>query len=274
MLFGIFIRLLPKNLVSYWFGKLVSIELPNFLAQFFVSSFASYYKINLNEAEKNIADYKSIQALFTRKLKNGVRPIQANIIHPVDANISQFGDIKDHQLIQAKGKTYNLGQLLQDTDLANEFKNGYFICYYLCPTDYHRIHSPVSAKILQAKLIPGQLWPVNNWSVENIEELFCVNERVNVLLESEFGKAVCVMVGATNVGSISLAFDPYIKSNQQNRTPQRKEYQEALNVKVGDELGCFNMGSTVVMVYDENFKKHIHNIQSGPTRLGQSIQKN
>lgn len=253
-------QFLPKNHLSFLVGRLVHWRLPSFIATPLIMAFAKFYNINLEEAEKTVSEYPSIGEFFVRKLKPGLRPIASTwAVHPADSVITQADIIREGKLIQAKGKTYNVQDFTTLTEALNIFKEGQFLTYYLCPTDYHRVHSPVSGEITQVIHIPGALWPVNNWSTDNIEELFSINERVYVEIKTERGLVGVMFVGATNVGFIELAFDESISGNQLKVfKPITKKYSD-LKIKKGDELGRFRMGSTVVMLYQkgclENFEQ-------------------
>lgn len=266
---------LPKNLISWTFGKLALLSWPRPLIQNVILWFAKTYKINLEEAEKPIQDYKNLNDFFTRKLKKGIRPIGLGIVHPADAMLTQYGSISEGTMIQAKGKTYFLKDFLQDEKLFERFSDGYFFTYYLCPTDYHRVHSPVSGYITQTHYIPGKLWPVNQWSVNTIPELFAVNERIIMTLETQEGFCALAMVGATNVGKMTLAFDSEICTNTfWNRKSLLKKYKSPVPIQKGDEVGTFHMGSTVIMVYEKSFFKENSQFQAGPVRVGGSLVRN
>lgn len=246
-------RFLPKNHLSYFIGQLVHIRLPAFLNKLIIAIFAKAYRINLEEAEFPIAKYPSLGDFFVRKLKPGIRPIgQTWAVHPADSVITQAAKISEGKLIQAKNKTYSVESFTKDKEALKKYNNGSFLTYYLCPTDYHRVHSPVDGQIKKVIHIPGNLWPVNPWSTENIHELFSINERIFVEIETDRGPVGLVFVGATNVGKIILSFDPEIIGNQLlSNAPSEKKYADTL-IKKGDEIGMFRMGSTVVMLYSEN----------------------
>ena len=241
-------RLLPKNHISYLTGKLVHLRLPKFLNTWIMSFFAKTYNINLQEAELPIESYPSLGEFFIRKLKPCVRPLGTTwALHPADAVITQAARIQSGKLIQAKDKTYSVTQFTADSSALKKWDNGIFLTYYLCPTDYHRVHSPVSGIIKKVVHIPGALWPVNAWSTENIQELFSINERVFVEIETDRGLVGVMFVAATNVGQIILSFDSEIVGNQFTKEKIEKSYSHKINK--GDELGAFRMGSTVVMLY-------------------------
>lgn len=242
-------RFLPKNHLSYIVGQFVHIKLPTFINKFIIAIFAKTYAINLDEAEFPIEKYESLGEFFIRRLKPGIRPIgETWAVHPADSVITQAAPIENGKLIQAKGKTYSVESFTKDKNALEKYGKGQFLTYYLCPTDYHRVHSPVTGTIKKVVHIPGALWPVNNWSTDNIHELFSVNERVLVEIETEKGVVGVMFVGATNVGQIVLSFDEQIRGNQLlSEAPIEKNYD--LKINKGDELGAFRMGSTVVMLY-------------------------
>lgn len=275
-LFDLLMPVLPKNDLSHFVGRLVHKPLPAPLARKSVEWFAKYYQINLDEAELPIGEYKTIGDLFTRKLKAGVRPIgEGPVVHPADAQISEAGTIDQLTLIQAKGKNYSVPELLRSTHFSGDFEGGSYLTYYLCPTDYHRVHSPVDGEIIWSCHVPGELWPVNSWSVEKIPNLFAINERVVVIIQTPRGKAALVMVAATNVGNMTMSFD--LNINTRLRVGERKARERTYNPKIpvhrGDEVGIFHMGSTVVMLYEKGVLEADPQIFRGRhVKMGQNVQ--
>lgn len=233
-------------------GVLVHIQLPSFLNSLLIRQFAKAYKIDLSEAEYPVEHYKSLGDFFVRKLKPGIRPIGSTwALHPADSTITQAAKIADGRLIQAKNRTYSVESFTQDAKALDKWKEGFFLTYYLCPTDYHRVHSPVSGKIVRVVYIPGALWPVNSWSTSHIHELFSINERVLVEVQTERGLVGVMFVGATNVGQIILSFEPEIRGNQLLSNAVVEKTYANLSIQKGDELGQFRMGSTIVMLYSK-----------------------
>lgn len=232
------------------------LKLPRALGQMSLRIFAKAYKINLDEAEKDISEYASIGDFFIRRLKPQARPLaESPLLHPADSMIAQIGEIAQGQCVQAKDRYYSVSDLVHDPEAAKYFQDGLYVTYYLCPTDYHRVHSPLDGEIVRATYIPGQLWPVNSWSTENIEGLFGVNERVVLHIKSRVAKCILVFVGATNVGQIRLSFDQDIVTNME-AFPQMKDkiYERPVKIEKGQELGLFAMGSTVVMIYPKTVR--------------------
>lgn len=273
-LFDVMMPLLPKNDLSHWVGRLVHKRIPGPVGRKSVELFAKYYNIDLNEAEYPIESYKSIGELFIRRLKPGARPVGEGVVHPADAQITEAGTIEQLQLIQAKGKNYTVAELLRSGHYAANFEGGSFLTYYLCPTDYHRVHSPVEGEISWSCHVPGELWPVNNWSVNAIHNLFAVNERVVVMIETPKGKAALVMVAATNVGNMTMSFDESINTKYRGaeRAVKERTYNPRKPVQRGDEVGIFHMGSTVVMLYEKGvLPVDVSLFKGRHVKMGQSL---
>jgi phosphatidylserine decarboxylase len=184
----------------------------------------------------------------------GRRPIATGdqvVVSPVDARVSEAGVATAGRMVQAKGIEYTVGALLADEALGRAFEGGAWTTLYLSPQDYHRIHFPVGGRITGWRYVPGRLWPVNPASVGNVPGLFTVNERLVVLLDSPVGPVAVVSVGATVVGRVRAAFDPSVPVTDQAgaRGVQAGRYDPPRPVEKGAELGAFEMGSTVILVF-------------------------
>jgi phosphatidylserine decarboxylase len=262
---------LPKKYLSHYVGSVAYKDWPVPLAKISVKAFAGLVGINMDEAEKPIEQYKSVGELFSRRLKKGIRPILADRVHPSDSRITQSGKIVQGVLIQAKGIKYTLEEFLPQTPWVDSMEGGLFTTYYLSPKDYHRVHSPVKGKICWLKTFPGELWPVNYWSLRNIPGVLAVNERVAIGIETALGKLILVMVGATNVGSMSFPFDPTVVTNQFPFKNRRllMDYPTPKNIQVGDELGIFNLGSTVVLLAEPKLNWPLS--EAGKVKMGEPV---
>lgn len=270
-------KLLPKNLVSRAFGVIAETELPAPARGVVNGTFARFAGINLSESERPPQEYKSLNAFFTRALKSNARPIAtddpSHMVSPVDGRITQFGPIDHHTLIQAKGKEYSLTELLDSAKEAADFSQGFYATIYLSPKDYHHIHSPISGDLSKASYIPGHLWPVNPLSVKNVERLFAINERLISFIEqpAHFKRVAVIKVGATCVGRIGLAFDDF----QSNRGPRRRReilVQPPEPIAHGQELGTFNLGSTVILlIASPDFVFEPELVAGQMLRLGQPL---
>lgn len=224
-----------------------------FLGPWSVQWFARRYSINMTEAEFPIENYLTIGKLFTRRLKSGLRPIKDEVVHPSDSMLMQRGAIVGGQLLQIKGRSYSLEELIHVMD-GSHWEGGSYLNYYLCPTDYHRVHSPVRGEVKKVVYIPGSLWPVNQWSVSHVPRLFARNERLVIYIQTDRGEVALIMVGATNVGKMTLSFDSELITNQPGDCSLiRKPYDPSPHLEPGDEVGVFHMGSTVVMLYPPQF---------------------
>lgn len=247
-------HVLPKNLISRVFGWISEIPLPRFIRVPVLLAFAKFYKINLGEADRDLAEYPSLNKFFTRALKEGVRVIDTSktaVVSPVDATISQSGDVVEGRMIQAKGIDYTIGDLLENSPHTPRFQNGKYMVLYLSPQDYHRIHSPYSGRIVGYTYSPGALFMVNNIAVNGLAGLFPKNERLTSYLETENGMIAVVKVGATNVGKIVVTYDS-VRTNRWIRRAQHHAYPSGIPIEKGQELGRFEMGSTVILVFEKD----------------------
>ncbi len=219
------------------------------------------------EIELELEKYPSLNAFFTRRLRPGCRPIAKGadtLISPVDGQLSMLGKIDKGLLLQAKGHSYTLSELLQGLPFEKRFVNGKYCTFYLSPRNYHRIHFPCNAMVIAHSWLPGRLLPVNQAAVEQIDRLFVGNERLVSLLEHRRGLIAMVKVGAFNVGSIRVGYNRDLYTNRRaNRHGLSKgyhQYAKALRFLRGEELGYFEMGSTVILLFERNcfrFAEHI-----------------
>jgi phosphatidylserine decarboxylase len=269
------LKFIPKNHLSYLVGRFARISRPKVFIRFCIRIFSRYYSINVDEAKKPLGDYCSLAEFFTRDLKPGVREIGPGIVSPVDGVISNYGELVGDNILQVKGKTYSVHDLLQHQETSTYFVGGYFITFYLAPPDYHHIHSPVDGSITEMCYIPGKLWPVNSWSVNNITNLFSINERIVTVIDSSLGKVAIVKVGATNVGSITLSYDDVVSNSRPSLFTkkiegQHKLYSPPIKIGRGMRIGTFNMGSSVVMLFEAG-KFKPKNISLGVVKYGMSL---
>ena len=244
-----YLRYVPKNRLSRAVGRLVHARLPRPIARMLVHRFARAYKIDTDAAGKPLHHYPSIGHFFIRDLREGLRPIESDFVSPVDGVLRNYGVIENGRIEQVKGKTYTVERFLGDPESARRYQGGSYFNLYLSPQDYHHVHSPVGGGITRSVHIPGKLWPVNDWSLENVHELFSVNERVVTYIECSLGLVAVVMIGATNVGKISVTYDSFISNAGQTETAAR-DYQPPVPIAAGDRLGTFHMGSSVVVLLE------------------------
>jgi phosphatidylserine decarboxylase len=269
-------RAVPKNALSRLVGRLTDLELPGGLLRAAMRGFARAYDIDL-AASPPLETYPTFGKFFARPLLPGLRPVAPGdgvVVSPVDARVSQAGLCLGGRMIQAKGIDYTVTALLGDAELGRRFEGGAWTTLYLSPQDYHRIHFPLGGGITGWRYIPGELWPVNAASVGNVPGLFTVNERLVTLLDSPLGLVAIVAVGATVVGRVRASYDGAVPVTDQAGVEgvQRGEYAPPRPVAKGSELGAFEMGSTVILVFEPGRVRLSPRLQPGDRVLvGEAI---
>jgi phosphatidylserine decarboxylase len=218
-----------------------------------MKAFARRYGIDLSESP-DLEVYRTFGEFFARPLHPGLRPIYAGervVVSPVDAVVSETGLATAGRLVQAKGIDYSAAALLGDEALAQRLEGGAYATLYLSPKDYHRIHFPLGGTITGWRYIPGMLWPVNPASVRTVPGLFSVNERLVTVVETPVGACAVVAVGATVVGRVKAFYDPSAPpTNARGGVTRRRDYETPIPVEKGQELGAFEMGSTVIVLFE------------------------
>ena len=243
--------LLPKKLLTQLAGAFARSQ-SGALTQFAIRTFVAKYGVNMAEAANPaISSYASFNDFFTRALRPGSRPLaSAAYVCPVDGAISQFGPINGDQIFQAKGHSYSTRALVGgDATLATLFDGGQFATIYLSPKDYHRIHMPCTGTLTRMIYVPGDLFSVNPATALAVPGLFARNERVVCVFDTASGPFVLTLVGATIVGSMATTWHGVVNPP---RMSEIREWTYALGeveLKQGDEMGRFLLGSTVVMLW-------------------------
>jgi len=247
--------LIPKQALTVLAGKLASAQAGS-LTTSVIRWFVGRYKVNMAEAANpDIASYPSFNEFFTRPLQAGARPLaDADFLCPVDGAISQFGPIERDQIFQAKGHSYSTTALVGgDRQLAEQFENGSFATLYLSPRDYHRIHMPCAGRLTRMIYVPGALFSVNPTTARGVPGLFARNERVVCVFESAFGPFVLTLVGATIVGSMATVWHGVVNPPRPGVVREwRYDDSTSDDLKKGDEMGRFLLGSTVVMLFPKD----------------------
>ncbi len=262
-------RIVPTNLFSRIWGRFARTP----ASRHAIRPFARAFDIAVSEAEMSLEDYPTLNAFFTRRLKLGARPVDEHpdaVVSPVDGSVSAAGICQGDRLLQVKGTYFDLFGLLREGSPARHFEDGTYVTLYLSPQDYHRIHAPLDLSIRGLSYMPGTLLSVNPPSVRYNPGLYTQNERITLYADSPAGEMAVVLLGANCVGSISLTFDDF-KTNRFGRGPRRLNFQKPVNVKKAEELGAFEMGSTVILLFTQN-RVQLQLAREGmPVRLGQRI---
>ena len=261
-------QFVPQQKISKVAGRLAASRHP-WVKRTFIRSFAKAYDVSLDEYERqSLNAYESFNDFFTRELQDDARAIDTTIngiVSPADGMISQLGQIDDHKLLQAKGRDYDIGQLLADNSDGDYFADGSFATVYLAPSNYHRVHMPFDGTLTKTRYVPGTLFSVNNTTAANVPDLFARNERLVCLFDTAYGKAAVVMVGAMIVAGIET-----VATGKISRTDDIQEADHDMIFKKGDELGRFYLGSTAIVVLPkaaktdwQNAMKHGSTVQMG-----------
>lgn len=269
------LRALPTHTLSRAVGWLAERRLPVGLRAPLLGAFGRAVGVNFAELAEPLETYDSLQAFFTRRLRDGARPIDPApdaFLSPCDGAWGAAGRIEGGRLLQVKGRQYDLAALLGDAAAAPAYEGGVFATLYLAPRDYHRFHAPCAARVLRASHRPGALWPVNRIGVEGIDGLFAVNERLCAFMAvgGALENLCLVAVGATNVGKVRVTFDD-ISTNRRGARPEMRRYGEGVPLAAGQEWGRFEFGSTIVLAAAPGLLALDIQPPGTPVRLGQRI---
>ena len=188
---------------------------------------------------------------------------------PTDGTLAEFGRLDGTKLVQAKGKTYTVEALLAEPpELLAAFRGGSYLTIYLAPHNYHRVHAPLACRLDHGRYVPGKRYSVNARTTQRIEDLYCRNERVALWLATGIGYSVVVMIGALNVASLTTRLSGEIASGRERVLAA--EAPTAL--AAGDELGRFNLGSTVVVLFPRGMVEWLDTLTAGQAvRMGQAL---
>jgi phosphatidylserine decarboxylase len=250
-------RLLTELSSRKWISRLTGAFAKSGPSRLLIPRFAKTYGIRVEEAEKAIGEYRTLNEFFTRRLKPGLRPIHedpAALISPVDAVITGMGRIESGQILNVKGQDYTVEELLNRSPRTVNYKNGFYFVLYLSPTDYHRIHAPVSGKVLETEHVPGRVYPVNEFGLRQMKRVLSRNERLITYIRHQFGELALVKVGALNVSSIRYA----------GPVPE--------HVERGEDLAYFEFGSTVVVLTENGTFDARDGLQVGSrVKMGETL---
>ena len=257
-LWAAIMELLPHHLLSSLMYRVARIEIP-FVKNTIISQVVKHFDIDMSEAVvKDPLAYRSFNDFFTRRLESDARPVasdHSDIVSPVDGEVSQSGSIDEGKLIQAKGRYYSLHALLGGHDaMTQTFENGSFSTIYLSPRDYHRIHMPVDGHLLRMIHVPGRLFSVNQATTSAVHDLFARNERLICQFETDNGPMIMILVGAIFVGSMETVWSGLVTplSRRISNWEYDRQKAEQVFLRKGEEMGRFNMGSTVILLFPGN----------------------
>jgi phosphatidylserine decarboxylase len=255
--------IIPQHYITSLVYRITRCEIP-WLKNNLIKIFIRVFDVDMTLAKDSDPEsYSSFNTFFTRELSPKARPIKHDdyaILSPVDGSVSQIGHIEQNNrlddnkdtIIQAKGKSYTLKDLLVKDKLVKMFSGGTFATLYLSPKDYHRIHMPMTGQLNRMIYVPGNLFAVNSHTVRVVESVFARNERVINIFNTEIGPMAMVMVGALNVGSIETVWAGQITPAKDRVINDIKYSDDGIEFEQGQEMGRFNMGSTVILLFPKD----------------------
>jgi len=251
-------KITPTCFLSRIFGYIARIPVSYKILDPILDWYCEKYDVNINECIIPKGGFKTFDEFFTRKLKPKARVIATTpkvVVSPVDALVYEFGKIKDDAIIQAKGIDFSINDLVPSAT-ADYFRDGMFMTLYLSPGDYHRIHSPVTGKVVGYFNIPGRLFTVQEYMVNTLKGLFSKNERLISYIQTTKSIVGVCKVGAMNVGRISINHADVV-TNKTIRAKEEVFYDkdQIKSIKAGDEIGMFHLGSTIILLFPKNSVK-------------------
>lgn len=265
-------HLLPKTLLTRLAGAFARRRIP-LLTPWLMRRFIRFYGVDMAEAaQPDPAAYPTFNAFFTRALRAGARPLAPTpaLLSPCDGAVSEAGSLDGHRLLQAKGVTYTAAELLGDASLAETFRGGTFATLYLAPRDYHRVHMPADGMLDSMAYLPGGLYSVNPATAAARPGLFARNERVVTTFLGAGDRFAMVLVGAMIVGGIRTPWAGRV-------TPRSTEgWRLAADTRLfcprGSEMGAFELGSTVILLFPPGRARLDATLTPGrKVRMGEAI---
>jgi len=264
------LRVVPRVRLSQAVGRLCDTTVPAPLSRLAASIYCRAYGVNLEEAADSNGTYSSFDEFFTRRLRDGVRPIaDADVVSPADGNLVHVGPVTAGSRITVKSTAYRVGELIGDELEAKRYEGGSFGIVYLSPRDYHRVHSPVSGRLVLVRSLAGDLYPVNSIGERHIPNLFVRNQRVALVIDTPadrpqpLGRVTVVMVGAIIVGRITVT-----ALGGADTRPGVYPIEPSASLSPGDEIGVFHLGSTAVIFVEPGTTL---SRDPGPIRYGQAL---
>lgn len=253
-----------RHTLSRSVGWLTDRRIPEPLRAPIYGAYCRFTGADASEAQLPYRGYASLGAFFVRRLQPGARPLESDghtLISPCDGTIQRIDPIEDGTLLQAKGSTYTVAELLAGADAETPVEGGHAWTIYLSPRDYHRVHAPEDSRLHEVRWVAGHRHSVAPGVLERRERVLSTNERAVLRLESERGPYFLVMVGALNVGRIRVV------GVEHGTSPDAP-----LPFERGAELARFEMGSTVVLVYPRGSATPLAGLEPGtPVRLGNAL---
>lgn len=273
-------HLLPRGRITRALGRFTEARIPTPVLKPVLALYSRAYDVALDEAVVPAGGFRSFNEFFTRQLRAGIHridPDPTTVVSPADGRLDDAGAVDAGRRFTVKGQSYDAATLLDDPDAARAYEGGHYFIVYLSPRDYHRVHSPVAGRVTSVRHVPGDLFPVNAMGVRTVPGLFARNERVVVHVETELGPAAVVFVGAFVVGKITLTIDAPPRPDLGGAASRRDFPAGAQPVlSRGEELGAFQLGSTVVVLLGPAAQgrwESAMSVDAAPVRVGEAVAR-
>lgn len=242
---------------------------------FLIARVIRRYHVDMSETvQSDPRAYPSFNAFFTRALKPGARAPAGggtSVLCPADGRISQAGRIIEGRILQAKGQTYSIAELLTDESSAQTYRDGNFVTVYLSPRDYHRVHMPLDGELVETVHVPGRLFSVAPRPVEEVPRLFARNERLICHFEGARGPFVVAMVGAMLVSGVATVWNGVEIPPYAGRIVRGDWRGRGVRLARFAEMARFEMGSTVILLLPAGFRLQPGLLPQRPVKLGQRL---
>jgi phosphatidylserine decarboxylase len=242
---------IPRRLVTRFVGWLSRIEQP-LVRDVSIAIWRLFSDLDLSEAKKT--SFRSLHDCFVRELKDGARPVDPDpgvMVSPCDAIVGACGRIEDTRLLQIKGLSYTLEDLLLDPVLVERYRDGSYVTLRLTASMYHRFHAPHDGRVERVTYIAGDTWNVNPIALKRIEKLFCRNERAVLRMRLTDGHVIALVpVAAILVAGIRLNFLANLRDLDHDG-PKTTRCDAPFGK--GAEMGWFEHGSTIIVFAPRGF---------------------
>lgn len=269
------LHVVPRKAVSRAIGGVADVAAGRATLDRAIRTFVSTYGVDLDEAVVPEGGFRSFNEFFTRALKPGRRPLDPDprtLLSPADGKLEDFGPVSATGALTIKGRPYSAVELLGGDEAAARYLGGTYFIVYLSPRDYHRVHAPVTGRVERLRYVPGTLFPVNRIGTDYIEHVFSRNERVAVEQRTEtFGRVTSILVGAVGVGRIGLAFDATLSNV--GLPAFDRPLPDGPVLGRGDELGRFNLGSTVIGFVERGVSVDFIPAAGSAVRMGTALAR-
>lgn len=273
-LLRLFYGIASGNRTSRAMGRLSEARLPPRVLQRVVRSYCRVFRVDLRDTVVPPGGFRTFNEFFTRRLVPQARPVDPDpdvVVSPSDGRVMAVGTVSQGLALQAKGRFYPVARLLGDEGLCASFEGGPYATIYLSPRDYHRVHVPCDGEVVEVRHLPGRLYTVAPRAADLIGELLPRNERIHAILRTSFGTVLVSMVGATGVGRMTTAFADLTSNLQGGEVARCVRLDPPVPARKGDDLGAFNVGSTVVLLLPPGPWEVLSPPAGEPVRTGQGL---